>query len=71
MKFYSINIHGLEGRANKLSLRHMVELERLDVLMIQESMGGCDPLIFDLVKIFPHVGERGGTYNATNRQFYR
>jgi exonuclease III len=53
MKFCSVNIRGLGGRSKKISLRHMVKIDHPDVLMIQESMGGCNPLIFELVKIFP------------------
>jgi exonuclease III len=53
MKFSSVNIQGLGGRAKKLSLHLIVDINHPDILMIQESMGVCDSFIYELVKLFP------------------
>jgi hypothetical protein len=48
MKVLSVNMRGMGGggKAKRLALKQLVELEKLDILLIQETMGMGDWLIF-------------------------
>jgi hypothetical protein len=48
MIIMSVNIHGLGGKAKNLSLCSLCDLSKLDILIIQESMGCFDSFVFDL-----------------------
>jgi exonuclease III len=52
MKNISVNMRGLRGRAKKPSLKHMMDLDRSDIVFIQEMMGPCTHIISILVKLF-------------------
>jgi endonuclease/exonuclease/phosphatase family metal-dependent hydrolase len=50
MKLLSLNIQGLGGQAKKLALKRLMELHRLDVFFLQETMGKVVSLISELRK---------------------
>jgi hypothetical protein len=45
MLILSINIHGLGVQVNKLSLKCLVEVNKPEVVFIQETMGKGDTLV--------------------------
>jgi hypothetical protein len=52
----SPNMCGLGGRAQKLSLRRLVDVDRPYVVLLQESMGRNESIILDLQKLFSGWG---------------
>jgi hypothetical protein len=48
MKILSTNVKGLGGHAKQLSLKRLINLERLEIILLQETMGMGEPLIFYL-----------------------
>jgi hypothetical protein len=52
MIIFSINIHGLGGKAKKLSLRRLCDDSKY-IILIQETMGSFDSFLFDLDCLFP------------------
>jgi len=52
MKIMSVNMHNLGERAKKLSLKRFVDMDRSNVVFLQEMMGNCDVLINEWVKLF-------------------
>jgi hypothetical protein len=53
MKLMLVSIRGLGERTKKMFLKHSIETDWLDIMLIQETMGPSETIIVDLVKLFP------------------
>ena len=53
MIFLSYNCRGVSSEAKKLALRDPVWSLKLDVIMMQETMGAGDILVESMSKLFP------------------
>jgi len=50
----SLNVRGVSGSSKYLALKRLIELVKLDVLLIQETMVGVDKARSLFVKLLPH-----------------
>jgi exonuclease III len=51
MKILSANVRGLGGQSKQLSLKKLINLEKLEIIVLQETMGIDEPLIFYFKKL--------------------
>jgi hypothetical protein len=51
-----VNIRGLGGKDKKMSLQGLMDVARLYIIMILETMGRFKTLIFDLERLSPRWG---------------
>jgi exonuclease III len=52
MIILALNCRGLGSSSKKKSLRRLVEVNNLDILMLQETMGDSEKIVLDLGKAF-------------------
>ena len=52
MNIMCVNIRGLGGKDKTLALKLILEVDKLDILLLQETMWKWDPLVVDLKNFF-------------------